>query len=233
MLSPVTRVLLGCCMLAMAGSADAAVIYDNGSPDGRSAHEATQWLVANDFAFAVDTDVAGAGVYVGDYSAGIDTWAAIGNRLEWSFFADNAGAPGTTPLASGTARNLTISDSGIDWDPGATGNAYLAEFGLGTVFAAMAGTTYWFAIHLDDDFDNRENIYWVTTVANGSIQGHQSFQGTANNWLGIGQEHAFFLKSTTAPIPAALPLFLSALLVMGMVARRRWPFHPFWIKNGR
>ena len=187
----------------------ASVVYDNGLPNADDGNDATQWLQAEDFSIAGGAALTGAGIYIAGFGD-ISNWDGT---LEYFFFADAAGAPGGL-LASGNGSNISVSDSGMPWCCG--GNSYLVTFDFAALFNAVAGTTYWFGIHLAGDYDTRDDIYWVTTTGSGN--GNESFGGTLDNWFGNGNEHAFYLVDDAREVPEPTALLL---LGIGLLALRR------------
>lgn len=195
------------------GVAQAAVIYDNGGPNAVSGNDATQWTQAEDFTLAGGGSVTGASVYIAGFN-GIGNWDGT---ADYYLYADAGGSPGAL-LASGAGLNVSTTDTGIPWCCG--GNAFRLDFDLVSPFAAAAGTTYWLGIHLSSNFD-RDDIYWVTTAANGTATGHECIQCTQGAWSNFGNEHAFQLHGADVTVPEPGTLALLGLALAGLAASRR------------
>ena len=200
--------------LTTATAAAAATVYDNGGPDANGGNDATQWVQAEDFSFASDTAVTGAGVYL----AGFDGLGNYDGNFSFGIFADAGGTPGSQLLSGSVAPS--ISDTGTPWCCG--GNSYLFQFGFGSTFNALAGQTYYLGFHASSNFD-RDDIYWVTTALNATNTGVESDQGTFDNWANNGAEHAFFLTDGMAavPEPSAWALLILGMGTVGAAMRRR------------
>jgi hypothetical protein len=128
--------------------------------------------------------------------------------------------------ASGAGQNVATTDTGIGWING--GNIYRLEFDFETDFAAEAGVTYWLGIHLAEDFDSVDLIYWVLTDDNDTAKSRYNHLGTFDSWTVSNYEHAFFLNGiretgdpVDTPAPAGLTLLGAGLAALGAVRRRK------------
>ena len=201
--------------LSLATGAHASVVYDNGGPTpGGLGNETVAWVQSEDFTFATNTAITGAGVYL----AGRGNVAAWDGNFQYYIFNNNGGAPGT--IASSGSVTPIVTDTGTTWCCG--GDAYKFAFNIST-FNAVAGNTYWFGIHAGAPTNfNRDEIYWVNTLPNGTASGQESNGGTFNNWNNNSTEHAFYLNGTGAvPEPATWAMMLMGFGLVGFGLRNR------------
>lgn len=139
----------------------------------------------------------------------------------------NGSEPVNTPVTAGRVLQLAKGPfSGIDptgsftWDIAGSGADAFGFFvhdndgGLVTI-KFNDGTVQTFG---NNAFNSSgDNMFWGITGLAGnvtSIQISASDPGGLTSWDN-------FVVGTTVPVPAALPLFLSALVAVGLVARRR------------
>lgn len=196
--------------VAAAVPAAAQVVYDNGAPDDVGGNEATAWIQTEDFLFANNTTINGAGVFIG----GVGGIGSFDGLFNYYIYDDVGGIPGSI-LSSGSV-GPTIADTGIPFVSG--GNIFQFAFGFGD-FNAVGGTLYHLGIHLNNGFE-RDELYWATTAPNATTRGIESFGGALNNWSDNGQEHAFYLTGPSGvPEPATWALLFLGFAAIGGAMR--------------
>lgn len=196
--------------LASAGSlfSNGPALYDNGSANFTSGNELAQWLQTEDFTLSANASVGSAtfsllNTIVGNNNANWD------GGLQWWIF-DSAGTTPGNVIATGNAQNVSVNyvtTSGFDF--------YDVAFDFGTGVALSANTQYFFGLHMANDFDSRDELYWGSTNFNNTGTGQESDGGTMDNWVDNGTEHAFTLGPVPAPGTAVL------LGLGGLVGARR------------
>lgn len=220
-------VLLLCAIAVLPQQAHAApmLVWDNGAPaTGRSATATamTNYLVAEDFLFPVDTVV----THVRFWSSGDFEGPLYLGSIAWMIFDEDSPA-----LPSGPGDHLLASGSGD------------GEFFPIGPFQAVANTRYWLALHhgpLSEAGCVVEPLPfgWLaaTPSPNGTVLGHENqFDcGVATEWnlsasgwmeVDIGSEHAFRLYGHSVPEPATLALVGTGVIAMMLRRSRRHRQH--------
>ena len=191
-------------------SCSAAVVYDNGGPNGDGANEMTGWLEAEDFRVANSTHITGMRFWTMESDG-----SSFYGSFAWSILSDIDGLPGTT-LASGFSTPTRTAQGALSCCDGYG----RVQNDISVSFDVEAGTTYWLSLHngplSNDSFFG--NVYWETTNPNAcGLYQYLIFPG----WYSTGMEHAFALSTDTAvPEPGTWALLSSGIAAVCMFRRR-------------
>ncbi len=200
-LFPISAVLLA----ASSAFAD-PVVFSNGAADidHGSGREMTAWMQADDFMLSHDTTVTGMAMQWFT----LDRLSSWDHTIQWTIFADLAGAPGSVVGQGGALNVLTEFDGARVYD------RYTTSFEFDAPVALAAGTKYWLGLHFSANF-NRDDLYWADSVDGQLGHSMESLGGTLNNWMDVsGMDRAFSL------IPSPGPVGLAACAGL-LTARRR------------
>ncbi len=192
--------------LGTISASNAAVIYDNGTPNTDNGYPIGSSNTADDFSISSGGTVQSVGFYFQNYN-GITGWD---QQVTYSFLTDASGLPGMV-LATDSAQNVTATISSYAWCCGG-GNAWLVEFDLASDFVAVAGTTYWLQL----SGAGGSSPWWVTSGPGNSV---------INGSTVYGQDMAFSLiGSDGQTVPEPTSLALAGIGLTGLAfARRRKP----------
>src|SRR5690242_11467434 len=108
-----TNALTIAMLLGLAGTANAATIYNNGGPNTvppQTGLPIKFFTTADDFTLAVNAAIQSVGFYL-QTDTGIAVWS---QNVNYAFMSDAGGVPGVV-LASGAAQNVIETDSGLRW----------------------------------------------------------------------------------------------------------------------
>lgn len=206
-------------LFVVAGSASAAVVYDNGAPNYFSANEMSQWIQSEDFALSADTTLVGA-TFAYEFTTSFQTLELLQYFIYADGISNSQHQPGAL-LVSGVASVTSTADISL------AGHfpEFESTFTFETPFIATADTTYWLGLHSGSTFA-RNDIYWATTNANATLPGWQNDHGDTS-WQPTDQEHSFSLNSSAAPEPTTWAMMLLGIGGVGTMLRRsRQPAAP-------
>ena len=205
---------------ATAGSALAAPVWSNGSPNGKNASLLSEFNQAEDFILNFTSNLTG----VRFWSMEASTNDYLGSIL-YSIVSDVSGSPGSTVYASGTAApTRTAAGTALGL------NIFQNDFAI-SVSGLLAGT-YWIELH-NGPLSNSgfSDYYWAWTDFgagdNGGTTPGREFDLTTPGsvWADNGAEHAFvvFGDRVVATVPESTSLALTAMALALLVMRRRLP----------
>ena len=189
--------------LAVPVAAD-PIIYNNGGPNFASGNEATQWIQAEDFAFATPFTL-----------TDIHFWAlelaqnAYTGSVTYRIYGNDGTEPDETNiLRQGTATPTRSFVSNDVWS---------YDFNIAPL--ALGPGTYWLGLHNGPlTTTSRMEWYWATTNANLTLRGREDVSPfDTGGWFNNNQEHAFYLTGT---VPEPGTMLLVGLGLAGFVRAR-------------
>jgi hypothetical protein len=172
------------------------VVFDGGPPNvSGSGNEMTQWIQANDFAFASPTSFNTVRFWTLEH-----TGTSFLGTITYQIAADSAGTPGgiiTSATVVPSVRTLQTTEAGFD----------VYQYDLNTGNINLAAGTYWLELHNGAlSSQNRMEFYWHTTTPGFGNAGEELIAPFTGSWSSNGVDHAFQLLSSAVPEPTTLAL---------------------------
>jgi hypothetical protein len=189
-------------------------VIDNGPPNTTSGNEMTEWIQAEDFTLGAGATITSVRFWAFSLGTGYN------GSIVWQIYANNAGTPNVgSILASGTVTPVPLDLGAGTACCGA--DSLQIDFSTGGV--ALAAGTYWLGLHNGPlSHSPRDEFYWQTTAANGTLAGHEDITPFGDSFSSNGAEHAFQLFSGQAvPEPATSVLLGLGILALASLRVRR------------
>lgn len=189
-------------LLLSAAAAQAGIIYNNGGPNTANGYTIFGSVyVDDDFTLTGNSVVTGVGFYFQNTN-GISGW---NHDIQYAIRGDSGtNLPGSV-IQTGTAQNVTATDSGQPWCCGG-GNAFLVTFDLANSFSAAGGVRYWLEL---TGASGGTTAYWVSANPNASAL------GVSNGVNVTDYQFAFYLTDSSPTVPEAGSF---SMLVIGALA---------------
>lgn len=162
----------------------AALVFDNGAPNGLNGNEMTGWIQAEDFILSGPMNITGIRFWAFTLSGG-----AYSGSIYWEIRNDASGAPGA--VVSGASGLVTLTP--VNEGPLAFGGNNRLRFDIPVSGVTLSGgTTYWLALHNGPLTNDRvQFMYWETTNSGFGVSGNELFTPFTGSWSSNGLEHAF------------------------------------------
>lgn len=151
---------------------DAALIYDNGSPDLINGFEITHWRQASQFTL-------GTGAILGNVRFwDLEASSAFQSSILWEIRSNSASNIPGAVLFSGTSVNLTHVVTGRNANPYPE---FVNSFDLSSV--SLPAGTYWVVLHNGPLSNNTsKDIFWETAINTSTLPSLSDLAPFAGNW---------------------------------------------------
>lgn len=216
------RIKLALAALATALSAQAALIYNNGTTINDAVRDITLFRSADDFTFGGSQTVAAVQFLISNTNGSLaDPATNFSGIVTYAIYGDSSGSIGSQ-IATGTVTGLTSVFTGIT-HPGTFAKINSVSFNLVSAVVLGAGT-YWLELHEGPTLstDDGTGIGWELSANSGNAK-----QGLAVNGLPAGSVNSEFsfqlfdtaFGATATPEPATVMLMAAGLFALARLRR--------------